>query len=170
MFYIAQFFGLLGMCTGFFIFQQKDRKRLLRFKLTADILWGCHYALLFAWSGVISNATGVCRECVFMNNDKKWAKSSLWPIFFLLIGWIATAFVWKSALSFLPIIGSSLAIAAFWNKNVVVTKCISIAVSVCYLSYNIYVGSWVGIVNEFISLTSIGISLVKTFRGAHTSL
>lgn len=164
MFYVSQLFGLLGMCIGFFIFQQKERKRLLRFKLSADILWGCHYILLNAWSGVIANAIGVCRECVFMNNEKKWAKSLLWPIFFLIAGWIATIFVWKSMFSLLPIFGSTLAVAAFWNKNVVVTKCISVAVSVCYLIYNLHVGSWIGIINEVIALTSIFISLVQTFR------
>ena len=50
---------------------------------------------------------------------------------------------------------------SLWLKKPEITKIISFPVSVVFLIYDIFVGSWVGVVNESASLISIIISLVK---------
>lgn len=159
---LSQVFGILGMLTIFVMFQQKDRLKLLKLKMCADVLWGIHYAFLLAWGGLVPNVVGVMREFVFMNNEKKWARSRLWLILFIIISWVMAIFVWKDLFNIIPIIGSTIAILAFWSKNIILTKTLSILVAACFLSYNIYVGSLVGVINEVIGILSIIIYFVKT--------
>lgn len=69
-----------------YLHQQKNRKKLLVRKLHADILWGIHYICLGAVAGAIPNIMGMFRETIFMNSDKKWANSFIWPVIFIVIG------------------------------------------------------------------------------------
>lgn len=63
---IAQIFGLLAMASLFLIYQQKKRKNMLLFKLSADVCWVIHYLCLGGIAGMIPNAVGIFREIIFL--------------------------------------------------------------------------------------------------------
>lgn len=158
---IAQLLGFGGMYMLFSMYQQKERKALLKRKRFADMLWSAHYICLFAWAGAIPNFTGILRETVFMSEEKKWAKSKLWPIVFIAISWTLAIITWKSALSLLPMCASTLVTLSLWVKEPKVTKLLTIPVCTAFIVYDVFVGSYAGIVNESISLASIMISFFK---------
>lgn len=62
---VGQLFGFVAIGVSYFIFQQKNRKRLLVFKLIADLLWVTHFALIGGYTAMATTGVGVARELVF---------------------------------------------------------------------------------------------------------
>lgn len=160
---IAQLFGLGGMCMLFLLYQQKERKALLKRKLVADILWGIHYILLGAWAGAIPNTTGIFRELIFLR-DKK---SPIWLFVFISVNWLLAVLTWQSAISLLPMCASTLVTISLWMKKPKMTKILTVPVCTAFIVYDIFVGSYAGIINESVSLLSILISFIRKDKKAN---
>ena len=161
---IAQIFGLGAMISLFLIYQQKKRNRLIIAKLSADIFWVAHYLCLGAVAGMIPNFVGIFREIIFINRkSKKWAGYFVWPVIFIIINWILGFRTFNSWYNLLPIIGSSFVTISLWIDNPKLTKLISIPVSLGFLIYDAFVGSYIGIINEAIGICSIIIYFVKEY-------
>ena len=160
--FIAQVFGIGAMISLFSIYQQTNRKSLIIRKLCADICWVFHYLFLGAFGGLIPNFVGIFRELVFVNrSSKKWANCRAWPILFILINWTIGYFTFKTPINIMPIAASTFVTISLWLKNPKLTKLISVPVSATFLIYDIFVGSYVGIVNESIAIISIFISFIR---------
>ena len=142
---IGQLFGFVAIGVSYFIFQQKNRKRLLVFKLIADLLWVTHFALIGGYTAMATTGVGVARELVFLQSGKGFFKSKLW-------------LTYNGVLSIFPVLSSVIATVGFWCKKVQNTKKFALCQSVGMLLYNSFVGSVAGIVNEILVLTSIAIS------------
>ncbi len=155
--FTAQLFGIGGMCMLFSLYRQNDRKQLLKRKLLADVFWGIHYICLAAWAGAIPNITGIFRELIFM----KEKKSPIWLLVFMGINWTLSLLTWKSALSLLPMCASTLVTISLWMKKPAITKMLTVPVCTAFIVYDIFVGSYAGILNESVSLISIFTSLVS---------
>lgn len=154
------------MLSLFSIYQQKKRKNMLYCKLSADICWIFHYLLLGAIAGVIPNFVGIFREIVFVNRKtKKWANGFLWVVLFILINFTLGIKSFNEWYDIVPIIASSFVTIALWLDNPNLTKLISIPVATAFLIYDIFVSSYIGIVNESISILSIILFFIKYFKG-----
>ncbi len=150
------------MLSLFLIYQQKSRKKMILAKLSADIFWVAHYLLLGGIAGMIPNAVGIFRELVFVNRkDKKWAANIIWPILFILINWGLGIRTFNSLFNILPIAASTFVTISLWIDNPRLTKIISLPVSLTFMVYDFYVGSYVGIINETVSITSIILYFIK---------
>lgn len=160
---VAQVCGVGAMCSLFYTYQQKDRKHILIGKLFADAFWGFHYLLLGAYAGMIPNFVAISRELTYMQRGKKKWASGIWvPLFFILLNFslgISTFQVWYNVL---PIVGTACVAVALWLKNPRTTKLIILAVASMYLVYNIFVGSYIGIVNEIIGIFSLILYFVRS--------
>ena len=156
MFYIAQLFGLGAMVALFLVYQQKKRAGILYAKLTADVCWVVHYLLLGGYAGMIPNAVGILRELVFIQRKKRrWASAVLWPVLFILINWGLGFRTFHSWFNLLPIAASSLVTVALWIDRPKLTKLILLPVCTAFLIYDLLIGSYVGAVNEAVSIVSI---------------
>lgn len=159
---IAQLFGIGAMVSLFLIYQQKSRKKLIAAKLSADIFWVAHYFCLGATAGMIPNFVGIFRELIFINRkSKKWASLGIWPVVFILINWALGFRTFSSWFNFLPITASTFVTVSLWIDNPKLTKLISIPISVAFLIYDIFVGSYIGILNESIAIGSIILYFIK---------
>ena len=163
---IAQLFGLAAMASLFLIYQQKSRKEMLFAKLSADICWVIHYLFLGGIAGMIPNAVGIFREIIFINRkDKKWASYIVWPVIFILLNWILGFNTFHSWYNILPITASTFVTVSLWIDNPRLTKIISVPISAAFLVYDVFVGSYIGIINEAVSIFSIAIYFIKS-KGA----
>lgn len=160
--FIAQIFGLGATVSLFMIYQQKTRKGMLFAKLSADVFWVIHYLLLGAYAGMIPNAVGMLREVIFIQrNKKRWANNFIFPIVFVLINWCLGFRTFEAWYNLLPIAASTAVTISLWIDRPRLTKLISIPVSLAFMTYDIFVLSYVGIVNEAIAICSIIIYFVK---------
>lgn len=167
----AQLIGFVGTYMLVTLYQQKSRRALLLRKLTADVLWTVHYLLLSvgtptAFTGAVPNGVGILRESVFLNEKHKWARSPLWPVAFILIGWAIAILNWKSAWSLLPMCGTTVVTIAMRMNDPRMTKLLSLPACLAFFVYDIAVGSWAGCFNEALSLASIVVYLVRARRPA----
>jgi len=80
---IAMLIGILGITANCVIYQQKNGKNLLLWKLISDILWFFHYLFLGAYSGSAVALIGVFRELVFIKKIKKKEKIFFFNIFLI---------------------------------------------------------------------------------------
>jgi len=158
----AQFFGIGAMISLFCIYQQKSRKGMLLAKLSADICWVIHYLCLGGIAGMIPNGIGIFRELIFINRkEKAWASSILWPMIFITINWVLGFRTFSMWYNILPILASSCVTVSLWIDNPKLTKCISVPISLSFLIYDVFIGSYIGIINELISIASIAIYFLK---------
>ncbi|MBR2335938.1 MAG: YgjV family protein [Clostridia bacterium] len=158
----AQIFGIGAMISLFLIYQQSSRKKLIISKLCADICWSIHYLCLGAYGGIVPNAVGIFRELTFMQRgEKKWASRVYIPIVFIIINWGIGIFTFSASINILPIAASTFVTVSLWLKRPKLTKIISIPVSLTFLVYDIFVGSYIGAVNESIAIISIIINFIK---------
>lgn len=159
---IAQLFGLGAMSSLFLIYQQNSRRKMLFCKLFADVCWVIHYLCLGGFAGMIPNAVGIFREIVFINRkDKKWAACVVWPIFFILLNWALGFRTFHSWYNLLPIVASTFVTVSLWIDNPKLTKLITIPISTAFLIYDIIIGSYIGIINETVSIFSIALYFIR---------
>lgn len=159
---LAQVLGIGAMFSLFALYQQKSRKKILLAKLSADIFWVAHYLFLGGIAGMIPNAVGIFRELIFINRKKhKWASSAVWPMLFVLINWGLGISTFYSGFNILPIAASTFVTLSLWIDNPKLTKIISLPVSMAFMVYDCYTGSYVGVINETLAIASIMLSLSK---------
>ena len=159
---ITQLFGVLGMVFLFLVYQQKSRKGLLVSKLCADVCWSAHYLCLGAYGGVIPNFVGIFRELIFVQREqKKWANLFIWPCLFIVINWCLGIKSFSAPINILPICASTAVTLSLWFKRPIMTKIILASASTAFLIYDVFVGAYVGIVNESISILSVIIFFIK---------
>lgn len=158
----AQLPGAVAMACLFLSYQQKNRKGLITYKLSADVFWALHYALLGAYGGMIPNLSGIFREIVFVNREnKKWASCHIWPVFFIVLNFSFGLLSYKSTINLLPITASAFVTVSLWLKNTRLTRIISVPVSLSFFIYDIFAGSYIGMVNEGLAVLSIIIYFLK---------
>lgn len=157
--------GFGAMAALFVTYQQKTRKGTILGKMAADIFWSGHYFFLGAYTGIIPNAMGILREIIFLNREKKkWANSPLWPVFFVAASWAIGARSFHAWYNVLPLVASLFATIGLWNKNPRVTKALCFPASSCFLLYDVFVHSYIGILNESVGLISIIIYFIKEWK------
>ncbi len=159
-------FGILGMVCLFMSYQQTKREMLLLCKMGADAMWVLHYLFLGAYGGAVPNFVGIFRELVFWRGEKAGDKAGFWrspilPALFILIGWTLAISTWQSPMSIVPMGASTFVTISLWMKKPKLTRLICIPVSICFIVYDIFVGSYIGIINESIALCSIVSSVIR---------
>ena len=155
-------FGAGAMLSLFVMNQLKKRNSMLLAKLSADVCWGVHYLCLGAYGGMIPNVVGFFRELVFINRKKrKWASIVIWPIIFVLINLGIGISTFSRPINALPIVASSCATVVLWIDRPRFTKIALAFVSFAFLIYDIFVGSYIGILSESINLFSVIVYFTK---------
>ncbi len=152
--------GVFAIIINFLIYQQKDRKNVLKVKLLSDISWALHYGLLTAFSGMAVCAVGAVRETAFIFTEDKKEKRKYFLLFFALIAVITSALTMKDCYGLLPALASLIAVFSYWQQNPNLTKLLGIPISISMLIYDIMRSSIMGITNEILTLVSIAVFFI----------
>ncbi|MBE6637762.1 MAG: YgjV family protein [Ruminococcaceae bacterium] len=157
----AQIVGLFGIACSLLSFQQKDRKRVMLFQMTASALFCIQLFMVGAITGGCIDSISFIRTVVFSQNDKKWASSPIWLGVFIVAMIVTGLLTWQNAWSILPILGSVLSTIALWMKKSSHIRGISLFVGPCWLVYNLVHGAYTGALNEVLAMTSIMIGIFR---------
>ena len=82
----AQVVGLVGIICSLLSFQQKERKHVMLFQMTASALFCIQLFMVGAITGGCVDSISFVRTVVFSQNDKKWAASPVWLGVFIVAG------------------------------------------------------------------------------------
>ena len=165
MFWVGNLAGVAGIISSMIIYQQKERKKLLIWKLISDVMWLTQYLLLGAYSGAGIALVSMIRGIVFVNKDSRWAKSRWWLYGFLGLSLVIGIITWKNIFSIFTMIASVIAIISFWIGNPKLSRILSYPISICMLTYDFNVKAISGIVNELLTLTSSTIGVLRHDKG-----
>ena len=149
-----QILGILGTILSLILFHKKDMKNILKVKLLVDIVWGTHYLLLGATAAVVTNVVCCFREIVFLNRDKRLFQGNWWLLIFVVLNWILIFFTSENVYSFFPAIASTFATYSFWQKKAQRARVIGIMNNIMMFTYDIFVASYAGMLNESLALIS----------------
>ena len=158
---IAQIFGAAGIAAFIMLYQFNSMKKVLKTKMVMDVLWAMHYLLLGATSAFAVNAICLVRECVFINDDKKIFKSRIWLWIFIAFNIISAILTWKGYFSILPAMTSTLATISFKQKSVKVARVIGITNNVMMFTYDIFVGSYMGLIAESLAFFAVVVAIFR---------
>ncbi len=156
--------GGVAVLINMLIYQQKGRKNLLYYKLASDVVWALYYLSAFAYPAMAIAIIGIFREIVFVNKEKKWAKSKLWFVFFILVSIGSAALTWKNAFSILPAAASILSVIGFWIGNPTVSRIMALPISGCMGIYDVTNPAgvlYLGLANEAMTVVSVIIFVVR---------
>lgn len=161
---LSQVFGGLGVLSNFLAFQQKNHGRMLIVKLIADTLWATHYFLLNAYTGVATSVILVIGWITFFVFEKKERTApKMFPALLIVATIVSSVLTWQTWHSALPMVGMSLIIASFWQRNPKITYAFQYCISLLLLAYHLlFTYSVAGMLSEIMQLCSVTIAIVRT--------
>lgn len=164
MIWISEILGFLGIFLNVIIYQQKNRKKLLSYKLISDFAWLAHYGFGGNFSGAAVAGIGVARETTFLAIEGKKIDRRPFLALFFACAMLSVWLTWKNPFSLLPAGASLLSVVSFWQQKPRLSRRLAIPISLCMLTYDIAVGSIAGIVNEIFTLVSTVVGMVRHDR------
>ena len=157
---LGQIIGYLAPLAFIISYQAKDKKRLLFFQTTAVVLLCVHYALIEAWSGLALNIVCLARNYVFSNPHKTF-RYKVWPYIFAVLITVVGLLSWESWYSIFLIVALAFNTIFLAQPNANVVRASILFSSPLILTYNVFVGSVGGIINESVSILSAIIGLIR---------
>ena len=158
-FILIQLLGFIPSIIAFTSLQSGSRRKILSLQVVCCILWIVHYALLGATSAVITNIVGLARAVICSFNDRKWASSKLWLVFFLLAYAASPLLGWEGPHCLLLAAAMMLVTVALWNHNMRLTRLLYLINSPLILVYNLIAQSYSSAIIEVFALISFIIAV-----------
>lgn len=155
------FFGVLGIITTVVIYQQKDNRKMLLWKLMTDLSWMIHYLLLGANSVAVVVFIAILRSIILLCRKHRWAQSKVWLWIFLGSSLFLSILAWKDWTSLLTTVSSLVCIVVFWIGIPKITRIVSIPVALMFLINVSINGSLWGTLCESFLLISAVVGFIR---------
>ena len=159
--FMTQAIGFVAAGLEIGSFQCKSSRKLIYVQLCGNLAFLIHMLMLGAYSGCISLLVSCVRNCIF-GSSRPWAYWTGWPWSLVAANVAGAIVIWESWFSLLPCIAVVALTISCWTRNGkkirIATSCVS---SPAWLIYDIYTGSYSGILTEIFLLCSVGISVFR---------
>lgn len=167
--FIGQIFGLIAVAISFVAYQMPTQKKILFMNLLVTICILLNYAFIGAVTGMMLNVVCVIRNLIFMNREKKIFSYKFYPYLLMVIIGGLSFFTSEGAYSILITIGLIINTFALSLTNPQATRyCMAISCSFIF-SYNIFVFSIGGMINEAVAIISSVLGIIR-FKKATKAL
>ena len=159
--FLIQMIGLAGTVFYFLSYQCKKNRNLFRIQFLSYLCYTAHLILLDAMTGGISYILNMFRSlCLGSKNEFLKSKKMCWIICALQLATMVVT--WSGWISVLPVAANIAATIGGYThdgrKIRITGMCIN---SPLWILYDIFVGSWAGLLDEVISVCSMIISVVR---------
>ena len=166
--FFIQFIGVVALIFALLIFQVDNRKSMLKYHTVASLFFSIHYFLLGAYTGSTVAAVNIFRNYSFFKFENR-KFSWLLPLLFIAVFLVVIALSWQGWISILPMISAVCGTLAFWQDKPRLIRIFSFIITPVWLIYDALVGSYPGMIAEFIILSSdvVGVCRYDLFKN-HT--
>ena len=163
---IPQIIGLLAVATFLLSYQMKKRRNIIIVNVISRLLYIVQYVLLGAFSGAILDSVGIIASVIAEKKNTPFIKKHTTVIvvtcgLVVLSAGLAIAFVNRSVLDLLPIIGVFLHTGAFWLTDERIIRRVSLAGSPFWLVYNFLSHAYGSAVGDVLTMVSIITAMIK---------
>ncbi len=161
-YWIAQFFGILGLLVMVISLFQKNKDRMLGYVVFNGIFFGIEYLLLGAYSGMFSNFLGIFRTYVSKEKEKHKNLNKWYVLLFFIIGYVIIGFISfdEKIISLLPIIAEIIYAITLWQKDVKKIRIGTLLMVILWLIYDIFVKAYPSILTDLIVMLSTIVAIV----------
>ena len=143
-------------------FHARSKNRILMRQLISLLIWGAHFLFLSAWTGLAVMGVNMVVTVVFLFKEQhEWAKKIYILYLSIIVLAIVTFITWTGFYSIFGFLGVGSIILAKWQNDPRQIRLISIFASVFWIIYDLFVGSYGGIISECAFIISIIISLIR---------
>ena len=163
-FWLIQAIGLAGSLIVIGSVQFNNRRIVLVAQAIACGLWVVHYGLLGAMTAVCTNFISFARSVVFYNNEKPWARHSIWLWLFIALFAANSLLTWEGWPSILPGAAMSLTTAALWTHDARRMRLFYLCNSPFWLGYDLICGSYSTALVELCALVSYAAAIWRFDR------
>lgn len=161
MYLISQIFALTATTLDLIAVQRRKKVQLLNFNTVSATFSALHYLFLGAWSGLLVKILGATRDGVAAYEASKKKTSKILPIIFVAFYIVAGIVSYKSPVSLLPTIASSIYTIVIYTADVSKVRKAAVVCTLFWLIYNICAFSIVAILSDTIFITD---GLVAIYR------
>ena len=159
--FLVELLGAFGILFAVLAFQCKKHHRVIAYRNLNSLFFAGQYILLGAYTGMAMDLLSVVRNTIFAAEVKRGKSTRLSVTAFCVIYLVAGIVFWEGPRSFLLIAAKFISTAAYGNKNLLVMRLLVLLTSTSWLFYNLFVGSYAGMLCEALTLISILISLFR---------
>ena len=162
---------IIGHCLGFvsvglfiYSYQRSKKEKILAIQTVATALSCVQYLLIGAMSGFALNIVCIIRNFVYSYRDKKNHKDWWSPALLAVIMAVVSCFSWEgwhSSMITLGLVINTVSLGVFGAKNI--KKSIVVSSSLI-LAYNVFAGSYSGMLSESLSILSAIIGIVRLHK------
>lgn len=162
-FIIAQTLGFIGVACFVLSYQIKSNKALFLLQTLASVFFGTQFFLLGGISGCFNLMVVIVRNIMIYNHERyKWLAWRGWIGVIIAVCVVILIVTWKGPQSLFPFIAMVGSTIGYWSSNAQKIR-LSNLVCACpaWFTYDIIVGSFGGMLNEAIGVTSILVSIYR---------
>ena len=159
-YYLGQAIGVIGVIIFFISYQCKNQKQLLFLQTISNAVMFVHYLLIGATSGYALAIASIVRNIVFYFRDKKYLSSIIIPYLFAAIISVIGALSWQGYYSLFLIVGLAVNTVFMAVKDINVLRISVIFTCALIFTYNVFVLSIPGMINEALSIVGAIIGLI----------
>ena len=153
-----QLIGVLAFCVWILSYYRKEVRDILIFQSASNALYFIHYLLLGALSGAYLSVIGILRNIFFLI----FKKSKKIVGFVFIIAYILITIVFYEGLhSLIPMFAGSIYIIYMLKDEKLSLIKGELACKILWITYNIFVHSYSGIITETILLVSCVVQIIK---------
>lgn len=160
---ISQIIGLAGVTCFVLSYQIKSNKGLYIIQTIGNALFATQFLMIGALTGSINVFVLVIRNLMLsMYNESAFVRWAGWKWIFSAVSVLIMIFTKKGWYDLIPCVATIGGNFGMWSNNAQTIRLTNlVCISPGWLIYDIIVGSWSGILNEVIALTSIIVSIVR---------
>lgn len=157
----VQAVGLIGTVLFFLSYQCRSTRNLFRVQLLSYVCYTTHLLLLGAVTGGISYILNAVRSFC-LGSKLEFVRSRKMCILICTLQVVVLALTWSGWISILPVAANIAATIGGYTHNPRKIRLVGVFVnSPLWILYDLIVGSWAGILDEFISTGSVVISILR---------
>lgn len=175
-FILSQIFVIIGYAFLATTYFAKNRKLILVNNIMAGACIAVSYFCLKAWTGFAMMLVTILRNFVFIVLNKKgdsnkiYLKDWLVLIFFVAISLIFAIVTFDSVFSLFSVLSVVLYTFSIWQKSIKVYRILGVFVELAGMIYFIFIGSWFGVVLEFIVFLIQIYEVINYYRNEKTKV
>ena len=163
---VIQIIGMIGTVFYFLSYQFKDTKTLFKVQFISYSFYTIHFFLLGATTGAVSYAVDLLK-CSFLSSSNNEFHKKKYCLIICILQILVGIITWNGYVSLLPIIANVVLTIGNYTYDENIIRYSGLLVnSPLWLIHNALVGSLAGVIDEVITMLSIGLSLIR-FRKNH---
>ena len=159
---IIQGLGLIAAALMITSFQCRTNRNLFALQFAAATFFAVQFILLGGLTGSVVLIIGMLRNLLLLQFHRGWPQKKQWMWLVIAAYVAATALTYKNAMSLLPLLAMVTGTIFMWTDNRGLIRMANLCVACpAWLIYDIYIGSYGGIINEVFIIISILISIKR---------